>query len=61
MDEQSMNQIKSSLAMAQGNREQAIAQANYWKGWENALLALLALLEPPKPPEKPKPPETPKE
>lgn len=50
MDERIMKQIKDALAEAQKNREQAMAQANYWKGREDALLALL---EPPKP-ESPK-------
>jgi len=40
-----MKQIREALAEAQQNREQAMAQANYWKGREDALLALL---KPPK-------------
>lgn len=45
MDERIVKQIQTALAEAVTNREQAMAQANYWKGREDALRALL---EPPK-------------
>lgn len=45
MDSLILKQIQAALAEATKNREQAMANANYWKGREDALLALL---EPPK-------------
>ena len=45
MDGLILKQIQTALKEAQQNREQAMAQANYWKGREDALMALL---EPPK-------------
>ena len=51
MDERILKQIQAALAEAVTNREQSMAQANYWKGREDALRGLL---EPPK--QEPLPP-----
>jgi hypothetical protein len=46
MDERIVKQIQAALTEAQKNYEQALANVNYWKGREDALMALLEPVTP---------------